>query len=1395
MKKRCITVLMVLSVLITNVYVPVQAENESDNQDIIKYENSSISANILDDAECDTNYELNEGQQVLNNTVSGNQIADVTDDVELTTVSSNQIARVSSLGDTYYISTADDFLKIAKQVNAGDNLLNKTICFKKDIDMQGLEWPLLGDSEKNPFMGSIDGGGHVIKNIKTPYKSFSGVIGYMIPGGSSSIKDIRIENAEIQGMRSGGLIGAVKCVGDSNLLLEECEVSGSVKGAGESVGNDVYGTGGLIGVIYSEANSSVKIDKCGNNATVFSQLSGSSTGGIIGNVVNYCDNSILRIYQCFNHGKIEAYATYSYCTVSSGGLIGNIQCSETEIYECFNDGAVEGTAYYARVGGLFGNLDANAVTVFALLNSYVNSQIKSTCTNGSSQGGGLIGHVAGGNFKSGEIENCYVTGSLNARNKAGLICWYDLSNEMTVRNCYFDRIKYGLRENQLVCKLGMFSTNWLTGKVYDSAGMTTEEMRDESKYLNWDWQSIWAINEDINDGYPCHRWYCDGKNQNHIRNQEVIDRVSEYTSDEIFAQFKVILENDYSYEVKYQMWLNLFTHYGITDVREGIEYLSNTTDKRYAYLFLTDNQLYCASNFQYMLDHTAKGLAMRVILLADGLVFNGELNDWMDFTTYADTEFPGVAKYKAMLYDFMDSTSQSIEIVNNIKLVSDLSSKATGAAKLKADELIRQLNNCKDAAEAKKLLESSAASEVWLVLSEKQDGNGNAILSYELDEESGFGQFEKAMGYATKSISLVDMTVNDILDFMTLDSKLAVYSQYKRFLLDIWQSTEYVPYQMRWAAALIYEEIEEGYKGKIKDVVLEIIGETDLTAMVKNEILESVGGSSFVSWLKVIDIEAFFINKITDIGEIVKREAYVEGYAYLSDVFTKQLEDSKQVFLNDRTAENAWDFYYNYNILYELRCKGEEAYLKMSKVEGIASYFSDFGYSVKEEVVNDTLKTLKERCQFTLDHAQGIPESCQFAMKSVISCPVNVEVYTVDGTLIATLNDGEISDVTNAYGRFAVVFDSYSGDYVKVVCLNNKENYMFRLIGADSGLVNMDFAQAGGNNSTVYTFNNVPIYTDMVIETNVEQIIQQQTYNIDKDGDGIAEDMGTILVKDNTYKAVNNFSLSQERVDLQIGESIILQTMFTPYDASNQSVFWLSSDSAVVTVKDGKVTAASDGEATVYCTSLDAPDIVVSCQILVHPEVIPVRKISVVFDANGGKCNVSQIELDENGIIDNLPSALRNGYMFKGWFTELNGGEKVTRETVFSENKTLYAQWIIEKDDNDDTEKDSDESNSVKENDSTHNKDNTQNKNNIQNGDDMQNIKQPESDRKEYSDLSEHDSIKNSDIVIASEKEKVLDTVPETGDNNRFVNLFVFLGTAVTLFYFIRTFKEQPKNR
>ena len=408
-------------------------------------------------------------------------------------------------------------------------------------------------------------------------------------------------------------------------------------------------------------------------------------------------------------------------------------------------------------------------------------------------------------------------------------------------------------------------------------------------------------------------------------NLTIIDRVSEYTSDEIYAQFDAIMNSSYSNEAKYKMLLGLFTSFGITDVKEGIQYLSNTTDKRYAYLNLTTDEIYCASNFQYMLDNTAKGYVMRGLLLADGLVFNGEINDWLDFTTYVEKDYPGVAKYKAMLYDFMDTAAKSIEIQSDIKLISDLSKNVTNAAKLKADDLIDKLNACASIEEEKAILTSSDALDVWVELSEKRDENGKVLLSYKLDESSGFGQFAKAMGTATKTVSIVDMGVEDVIDLLTLDSKLAVYAQYETFLNDVVSNIELIPYQLRWAASQILDELPKGYLAEIKDIAFDILEKTKFNKTVREAVLNKIGASSLTSWITAINIEAFFINKIADVGSMVKNEACVEGYAYLANAFKEQLEASKQRFLSSKTEENAWGFYYNYNILYKLRYKGEEA--------------------------------------------------------------------------------------------------------------------------------------------------------------------------------------------------------------------------------------------------------------------------------------------------------------------------------------------------------------------------------------------------------------------------------------------------------------------------------------
>ena len=67
----------------------------------------------------------------------------------------------------------------------------------------------------------------------------------------------------------------------------------------------------------------------------------------------------------------------------------------------------------------------------------------------------------------------------------------------------------------------------------------------------------------------------------------------------------------------------------------------------------------------------------------------------------------------------------------------------------------------------------------------------------------------------------------------------------------------------------------------------------------------------------------------------------------------------------------------------------------------------------------------------------------------------------------------------------------------------------------------------------------------------------------------------------------------------------------------------------------------------------------------------------ISFDANGGSIQgASSLVTDkESGKLASLPEATRNGYIFKGWFTQAEGGDAVTMETVFSANTTVYAHW------------------------------------------------------------------------------------------------------------------------
>ena len=65
---------------------------------------------------------------------------------------------------------------------------------------------------------------------------------------------------------------------------------------------------------------------------------------------------------------------------------------------------------------------------------------------------------------------------------------------------------------------------------------------------------------------------------------------------------------------------------------------------------------------------------------------------------------------------------------------------------------------------------------------------------------------------------------------------------------------------------------------------------------------------------------------------------------------------------------------------------------------------------------------------------------------------------------------------------------------------------------------------------------------------------------------------------------------------------------------------------------------------------------------------------TVTFNANGGSVSPSSA-VTTDGKLRALPIPTRSGYDFVGWYTTASGGDRVTVNTVFTKNTTIYAYW------------------------------------------------------------------------------------------------------------------------
>jgi len=143
-------------------------------------------------------------------------------------------------------------------------------------------------------------------------------------------------------------------------------------------------------------------------------------------------------------------------------------------------------------------------------------------------------------------------------------------------------------------------------------------------------------------------------------------------------------------------------------------------------------------------------------------------------------------------------------------------------------------------------------------------------------------------------------------------------------------------------------------------------------------------------------------------------------------------------------------------------------------------------------------------------------------------------------------------------------------------------------------------------------------------------------------------------------------------VTIESGEMLVKAT-----GTENEDSHWAikTSEGAIVIADDLSVQASTepDGSDPVIYVAADNSKY---DWVKIAPKTAPApAEYTITFDANGGSVSPATAET-EDGKLASMPTPVRSGsYSFDGWYTAASGGTKVTTDTVFENDTTIYAHW------------------------------------------------------------------------------------------------------------------------
>jgi hypothetical protein len=382
-------------------------------------------------------------------------------------------------------------------------------------------------------------------------RDVGGIIGF---ADSTQVENCSVSGSVTSQENGGGIIG---CLRDFSTIFQ-CSNSASVIGK-KNIGGIVGTSSHSIKYCSNTANitaldfetniggiagsASGGISHCQNSGIL---NGGSKLGGICGSSsadFSFCTNisnlnSLNQDIQyiggisgshggrkhisfCTNEGNI-----YYHSPLYAGGITGRNYGGY--IRYCKNEGVLMGSStIQSKIGGIAGQNSSYAIMKRSYNTGIVNDSI-------SNSGGGndnfrRLGGICGENDSYSIIEDCYNTGNLSSLYNWGRLYFGAIAGSNSYYSFITNTFNTGIVTSTLdstsfvyendesavknsfwntdICHIIPYMSN-NSGNCVNVHGLTTTQMKDISNYTaaGWDFQNVWQIDPEINEGYPYLIW-------------------------------------------------------------------------------------------------------------------------------------------------------------------------------------------------------------------------------------------------------------------------------------------------------------------------------------------------------------------------------------------------------------------------------------------------------------------------------------------------------------------------------------------------------------------------------------------------------------------------------------------------------------------------------------------------------------------------------------------------------------------------------------------------------------------------------------------------------------------------------------------------------------------------